>query len=57
MSVFGTGSMIGGPMSGYLADKYGWHLSFWLQVSALDSQCNQILLLHCHRMGVKERQY
>ncbi|ORX33406.1 multidrug resistance protein fnx1 [Kockovaella imperatae] len=32
MTVFGSGSMIGGPVSGWLADKYGWHLSFWLQV-------------------------
>ena len=32
MCVFGTGSMIGGPISGWLADLYGWQWSFWLQL-------------------------
>ncbi|WWC89697.1 uncharacterized protein L201_004622 [Kwoniella dendrophila CBS 6074] len=32
MTIFGTGSMLGGPLSGYLTDKYGWHWSFWVQI-------------------------
>jgi len=32
MSIFGTGSMIGGPLSGLIADKWGWQWSFWIQL-------------------------
>lgn len=33
MTVFGAGTMIGGPVAGWLADHYGWPLSFLVQVS------------------------
>lgn len=32
MTIFGLGSTIGGPLSGYLTDRYSWPLSFWVQV-------------------------
>lgn len=32
MTIFGTGSMIGGPLSGYLSDVWDWRISFWMQV-------------------------
>ncbi|WVQ99086.1 hypothetical protein IAU59_006218 [Kwoniella sp. CBS 9459] len=32
MTVFGSGSMLGGPIAGWLTDKYGWHWSFWVQL-------------------------
>lgn len=32
MTIFGAGSMIGGPFSGWLSDTYGWRLSFWVQI-------------------------
>ncbi|ORY30040.1 multidrug resistance protein fnx1 [Naematelia encephala] len=32
MTVFGSGSMIGGPVAGWLADKYGWPWAFWVQI-------------------------
>ncbi|WWC60765.1 uncharacterized protein I303_103341 [Kwoniella dejecticola CBS 10117] len=32
MTIFGAGSMIGGPIAGYLTDHYGWHWSFWVQL-------------------------
>ncbi|OCF38301.1 multidrug resistance protein fnx1 [Kwoniella heveanensis CBS 569] len=32
MTVFGSGSMIGGPTAGWLTDRYGWHYSFWVQL-------------------------
>jgi len=32
MTIFGTGSMIGGPLSGLIADGWGWQWSFWMQV-------------------------
>lgn len=32
MTIFGAGSMIGGPLSGYLSDVYDWRISFWIQV-------------------------
>ncbi|WWD20929.1 hypothetical protein CI109_105407 [Kwoniella shandongensis] len=32
MTIFGAGSMLGGPISGWLADTYGWHWSFWVQI-------------------------
>lgn len=35
MTIFGAGSMLGGPFSGWLADKYGWQWSFWVQVGFL----------------------
>lgn len=32
MTIFGAGSMIGGPLSGWITDTYGWQWSFWIQV-------------------------
>ncbi|WVR08996.1 hypothetical protein IAU60_006056 [Kwoniella sp. DSM 27419] len=32
MTIFGSGSMLGGPVAGWLADHYGWHWSFWVQL-------------------------
>ncbi|WVF71816.1 hypothetical protein IAT40_006624 [Kwoniella sp. CBS 6097] len=32
MTVFGSGSMLGGPIAGWLTDRYGWHWSFWVQL-------------------------
>ena len=32
MTVFGSGTMLGGPVAGYLTDHYGWQLSFIVQV-------------------------
>jgi MFS family permease len=34
MTIFGAGSMAGGPVAGLLADTYGWQVSFWVQVGA-----------------------
>lgn len=33
MTVFGAGTMIGGPLAGWLSDHHGWQWSFWVQVS------------------------
>ena len=35
MTVFGAGTMIGGPLAGWLSDHHGWQWSFWVQVSTL----------------------
>ncbi|WRT67494.1 uncharacterized protein IL334_004466 [Kwoniella shivajii] len=35
MTVFGSGSMLGGPIAGWLTDKYGWHWSFWVQLPVI----------------------
>jgi len=32
MTIFGLGSSLGGPLSGFLTDKYAWPVSFWVQV-------------------------
>lgn len=32
MTIFGSGSMLGGPVAGWLTDRFGWHWSFWIQV-------------------------
>ncbi|OCF71477.1 multidrug resistance protein fnx1 [Kwoniella mangroviensis CBS 8886] len=32
MTIFGSGSMLGGPLAGWLTDRYGWHWSFWVQL-------------------------
>jgi MFS family permease len=32
MTVFGAGSLLGGPTAGWLIDTYGWPLSFWVQL-------------------------
>ncbi|CAD6575001.1 MAG: hypothetical protein TREMPRED_001269 [Tremellales sp. Tagirdzhanova-0007] len=32
MTIFGGGGMLGGPLAGWLTDRYGWPLSFWLQL-------------------------
>ncbi|WVQ75495.1 hypothetical protein IAR50_005120 [Cryptococcus sp. DSM 104548] len=32
MTVFGSGSMMGGPVAGWLTDKFGWHWAFWVQL-------------------------
>jgi MFS family permease len=32
MSIFGAGSMAGGPIAGWIADTFGWQWSFWVQV-------------------------
>lgn len=32
MTIFGLGSTIGGPLSGYLSDRWNWQLSFWVQI-------------------------
>jgi MFS family permease len=34
MTVFGAGTMIGGPLAGWLSDHHGWQWSFWVQVSS-----------------------
>jgi MFS family permease len=41
MTVFGTGSMVGGPLAGYISDKHGWKISFWLQVGPDVLKCNK----------------
>jgi MFS family permease len=33
MTIFGAGNMVGGPLSGWLADHHGWQFAFWIQVS------------------------
>ena len=33
MTVFGAGTLIGGPLAGWLSDHHGWEWSFWIQVS------------------------
>ncbi|KAL7423994.1 hypothetical protein Q5752_001579 [Cryptotrichosporon argae] len=33
MTVFGIGAILGGPLSGWLADRYGWQVAFWVQAS------------------------
>ena len=33
MTVFGAGTLIGGPLAGWLSDHHGWQWSFWVQVS------------------------
>jgi MFS family permease len=43
MTIFGSGSMIGGPLSGHLADQYGWQISFWIQVSHTHSNLSTVL--------------
>lgn len=32
MTIFGAGSLIGGPVAGWLVDQYGWQFSFWVQI-------------------------
>ncbi|ODN74574.1 hypothetical protein L202_06936 [Cryptococcus amylolentus CBS 6039] len=32
MTVFGSGSMLGGPVAGWLTDKVGWEWAFWVQL-------------------------
>ena len=32
MTVFGAGTLIGGPLAGWLSDHHGWEWSFWIQV-------------------------
>ena len=32
MTIFGLGSMAGGPLSGLIADSIGWQYAFWIQV-------------------------
>ena len=32
MTIFGAGSLLGGPIAGWLIDTYGWPLSFWVQL-------------------------
>ena len=40
MTIFGAGSMIGGPLSGWITDTYGWQWSFWIQVrNAMSLTC------------------
>ena len=33
MVVFGLGASIGGPVSGWIADRYSWPWAFYAQVS------------------------
>lgn len=35
MTIFGLGATIGGPLSGALADAYGWRAAFWVQLPAV----------------------
>jgi len=35
MTVFGAGTLIGGPLAGWLSDHHGWQWSFWVQVSRI----------------------
>ncbi|WWC69120.1 uncharacterized protein I206_103056 [Kwoniella pini CBS 10737] len=35
MTIFGAGSMLGGPVAGHLTDHYGWHWSFWVQLPVI----------------------
>jgi predicted MFS family arabinose efflux permease len=35
MTIFGLGSSLGGPLSGYLSDVWDWRLSFWVQVPSI----------------------
>lgn len=44
MTIFGIGSTLGGPLSGYLADHYGWQWSFWVQVPII-LWCAAIVIL------------
>ncbi|EIW66403.1 hypothetical protein TREMEDRAFT_45829 [Tremella mesenterica DSM 1558] len=32
MSIFGAGTMLGGPCAGWLADRFGWPFAFWVQL-------------------------
>jgi MFS family permease len=41
MTVFGAGTMIGGPLAGWLSDHHGWQWSFWVQVSLAVSLPNK----------------
>ena len=43
MTIFGGGGMLGGPLAGWLTDRYGWPLSFWLQVGDV---INKVVVLH-----------
>ncbi|KIR64125.1 hypothetical protein I312_103936 [Cryptococcus bacillisporus CA1280] len=35
MTIFGSGSMLGGPVGGWLTDRFGWHWSFWIQLPVI----------------------
>ncbi|KAK1925211.1 multidrug resistance protein fnx1 [Papiliotrema laurentii] len=35
MSIFGAGSMAGGPIAGWIADTFGWQWSFWVQLPVI----------------------
>ncbi|WVQ81247.1 hypothetical protein IAT38_003369 [Cryptococcus sp. DSM 104549] len=35
MTIFGSGSMLGGPIAGWLTDRFGWHWSFWVQIPVI----------------------
>ncbi|KIR26676.1 multidrug resistance protein fnx1 [Cryptococcus deuterogattii 99/473] len=35
MTIFGSGSMLGGPVAGWLTDRFGWHWSFWIQLPVI----------------------
>jgi MFS family permease len=50
MTIFGTGSMAGGPVAGWLMDTYGWPISFWVQVS--DTSSAHHVLAHPRQIPV-----
>jgi uncharacterized membrane protein (DUF485 family) len=53
MTIFGSGSVVGGPLAGWLTDRYGWPLSFWVQ--ARDSSHKYFfarLILGWHQLPV-----
>lgn len=51
MTVFGMGTMLGGPLGGWLNDHYGWQWSFWVQVSFFPSLALRNSVDSCEAAG------